>query len=62
MSVREHDHGDILEWDCCLPCDFCGEYGPHQYSEDAYCDLCGRPHAGYYGAIRALLQEKVEKP
>ena len=53
--VSEHDHSDLFDFDCQSACPTCGAFGPHKYFEDAYCDLCGQPHADYYNAIRKLV-------
>ncbi len=55
MAECGTDHGDLIDFDCLTACPDCGAFGPHHYSEDAYCDLCGQPHEGYYGAIKGLL-------
>ena len=30
----------------------------HRYGDDPYCDECGQPHPGYFGAIKDMLGGK----
>ena len=60
--TRSCDHDNLLDFDCLHPCPNCGASGPHNYSEDAYCDTCGAPHREYYRAIRNLISAAKEQP
>ena len=49
------EHSDLLDFDCEHPCPICREVGPHLYREEPYCEMCGKPHDGWYAAIKELV-------
>ena len=43
------------EWDHgCHKCKCCGAVD-HRYGDEPYCDDCGKPHPGYFGALRRMV-------
>lgn len=38
----------------CDPCKACGEVR-HVYGDEPYCENCGLPHEGFFGAIKRMI-------
>ena len=52
------DHSDLLDFDCEHPCPACGESGPHHFGDEPYCDMCGKPHEGWFDQIKHMVGAK----
>lgn len=49
----EYDHG-------CHDCPCCGTI-EHRFTDEPYCDDCGKPHPGYFGALREMLMPRRKR-